>query len=82
MTASRRRIRIAVPLIADGGERRQAEGGELTVLRTRFDRAALRVRVAELRVSATVTRAGEARHLSSSWDAGRALPSTRVRIAR
>ena len=56
--------------------------GELRVIGTRFDHALLRVRVAELRVSANVTPAGEVRQISTSGDAGRGLPSTLMRIAR
>jgi hypothetical protein len=73
---------LEVTLIAEGGERPQAETGELLVFGTRFDHALLEVSVAELRVSASVTPAGEVRSVSSLGDAGRALSSTLVRIAR
>jgi hypothetical protein len=77
------RMPLEVTLIAEGGERRQAEAGELLVFGTRFDQGLLRVPVAELEVSASVTPAGEVRSaVSSLGDAGRALHSTLVRIAR
>jgi hypothetical protein len=76
------RMPLEVTLIAEGGEQRQAEAGELLVFGTSFDQALLRVRVAELQVSASVTPAGEVREVSSFGDAGRELPSTLVRIAR
>ena len=73
---------LEVTLIADGGERREVEPGEFVVSGRAFHQGALQVRVAELRVSASVTPAGEARSVSSLGDAGRTLPSTLVRIAR
>lgn len=76
------RMPLEVTLIAEGGERRQAEAGELTVFGSSFDQAFLQVRIAELEVSASVTPAGEVRSVESFGDAGRALSSTLVRIAR
>ena len=76
------RMPLEVTLIADRGERRQAEAGELLVVGETFDRADLEVRVDDLRVSAQVAPDGEVRSVSSLGDAGRALPSTLVRIAR
>lgn len=76
------RMPLEVTRIADGGERRQADAGEVTVIGTRFDRAELRVRVAEIQVSASVTPAGEVQRVSSAGDARRELASTLVRIAR
>ena len=76
------RMPLEVTLLADGGQRREAEGGELRVMGTQFDHALLSVRVAELEVSASVTPAGEVQSVSSSGDAGQQLPSTLVRIAR
>jgi hypothetical protein len=76
------RMPLEVTRIADGGERREAEAGELMVFGTRFDHALLSVRVAELQVSASVTPAGEVGQVSSSGDAGQEFPSTLVRIAR
>lgn len=76
------RMPLEVTLLADGGQRREAEAGEFWVIGTRFDQARLSVRVAEFRVSARVTPAGEAQSVSSSDDTGRELPSTLVRIAR
>jgi hypothetical protein len=76
------RMPLEVTRIADRGERRQAEAGELLVFGETFDRADLEVRVADLRVSARVTPAGEVQSVSSLGDAGRELPSTLVRIGR
>lgn len=76
------RMPLEVIWIADREERRPAETGELMVVGETFDWADLEVRVADLRVSARVTPAGEVRSVSSLGDAGRELPSTLVRIAR
>lgn len=76
------RMPLEVTLIADGGERRQAKAGELWVIGTRFEGAGLEVRVAELRVSASLSPAGDVQSVSSLGDAGHELPSTLVRIAR
>ncbi|HEX8112363.1 MAG TPA: hypothetical protein VF516_31745 [Kofleriaceae bacterium] len=76
------RMPLEVTLVADGGERRQAEPGEFVVDGSAFHQGELEVRVAELRVRASVTPAGEVQDVSSVGPARRALPSTLVRIAR
>jgi hypothetical protein len=76
------RMPLEVTLIADGGERRQAGAGEITVVGTTFAEADLRVRVPHVWVSASVTPAGEARSVSSSGELGQEFSSTLERIAR
>jgi len=73
---------LEVTLLADGARRPQPEPGELMVIGTRFEQGRLRVAVAELQVTATITPSGEAIGAASEADDGRGLRSTLVRIAR
>jgi hypothetical protein len=76
------RMPLEVTLIAEGGERRQAEPGSSWLAAASFHLGELRIHAAEVRVSARVTPDGEARDVSSHGATGRELPSTLGRIAR
>jgi hypothetical protein len=70
-----------VTLIAQGARQRQ-EPGQLQVEGTRFVYGYLSVRLANLRVDATIQPDGGVHSVRSTSDAYRGLSSTLVRISR